>query len=179
MMSFHGLSDPGHSLVPAPAAAGVTWPSSHLSSLLLGLASQELSIMGAHREVQVQWVAAPTGAQPLLYRIKTQEKHLTVIGAAKLHVCEKERKERWLIFTGLWAVWLPDRPTEQADIICDYSQTELFHVLSLLAQVNFHTLGVSVACFVTVASKESDTLWKTFVLRPQTDEAKNLEPGWH
>lgn len=46
--------------------------------------------MEPHQEVQVQLVAASTGALPLLGHIKTQEKYLTVIGALKLCIREKE-----------------------------------------------------------------------------------------
>lgn len=61
--SVVGFLTPG----PAVLAAGVTWPSSHLSPLLLSPARGPAGIMEAHQEVQVQclqYLRLPCPARP-------------------------------------------------------------------------------------------------------------------
>lgn len=96
-------------------------------------------------------VAAPTGALSRLGHIKTQEKHLTVIGALKLRVRERGEKEPYNVgsfspgsapFASIIDSEIVYNRTQtrsgcpspsEADILRDYYQIVLFNVLHVLS----------------------------------------------
>lgn len=61
--------------------------------------------------------AAPTGAPPRLGHIKTQEKHLTIIGSLKLCVCERKEPSVTSFSPDSALPSLTLFTTEQADIL--------------------------------------------------------------
>lgn len=80
--------------------------------------------MEPHQEVQVRWLQHLQVPLPLLGHIKTQEKHLNIIGALKRCVCVRNNPNVTSFSLDCWLQSLTlDRTTEQAETVI-----VLFHV---------------------------------------------------